>query len=195
MNVCADTSSSWARGLWGTTLTSSYSFNGLWHIFSCIGSSVFKLWVIPEAGWLLIVVKARPRVLQLEVITSRELSILHPSICRLLIRKYECLDVETFTIHYYSESRVDVLYHMHSFVVGDSLGTSVPIFCRDTLFMCFGFAYILHPFDNEIHNLLWLSSTLLWRKAAVTTFWWMETVSCVYLYYAKSRVTIKFIFC
>ena len=96
--VCAETSSSWAPGLWDTTSTSGYSFNGLWHLFPCIGSSVFQLWVIPEAGWLLIVVKARPRVLQLEVITSRELSILHPSICRLLIRKYECLDVETFTI-------------------------------------------------------------------------------------------------
>ena len=148
--VCAETSSSWAPGFWGTTSTSRYSFNGLWHVFPCIGSSVFKLWVIPEAGWLLIVVKARPRVLQLEVITSRELSILHPSICRLLIRKYECLDVETFTIHY-SESRVDALYHMHSLVGGDSLWKSVPIFCRDNLFMCYDFAYILHPFDNEIN--------------------------------------------
>ena len=153
--MCAETSSDWAPGFWDTTSTSGYSFNGLVHLFPCmhLGPPSFNSELSQKLVDCL-VVKARPRVLQLEVITSRELSILHPSICRLLIRKYECLDVETFTIHYYSESRVDVLYHMHSFVVGDSLGTSVPIFCRDTLFMCFGFAYILHPFDNEIHNLL-----------------------------------------
>ena len=141
MNVCVLRHNLAGHQAFGIQLRlQAISFNGLWHIFPCMHPSLnsdFSQQLLVDC----FVVKARARVLQLSVITSWELSILPPSM--------QTADKEIWMswcgdIHYSSESRVDALYHRHSFVGGDNLWTSVPILCTDNL--------IRYPFDNEIHN-------------------------------------------
>ena len=88
------------------------SFNGLWHIFPCmqLGLPSFN----SDFSQQLVdcfVVKPEPVCCNSQSLRpgSFQSSLRQ---CRLLIRKYECLDVETFTTAYYSESYYITCIHL-----------------------------------------------------------------------------------